>query len=136
MLIHDEPESSIHIDFVPLADVLFNLLIFFLLATTIAQVEREMRISLPETSFAAPISAALREIVINVDPSGTIIVAGKPTDDETLSRLLRDALAANKSQRVSVRADRAAAYAAVAHALDLCKGAGITEPFLDTIPAR
>ena len=35
MLIKDAEMEQIHIDFVPLADVLFNLLIFFLLATTI-----------------------------------------------------------------------------------------------------
>src|ERR1051325_2387405 len=52
-----EPESHIHIDFVPMVDTLFNLLIFFLLATTLKQAEREMQIALPYAAAAGPISA-------------------------------------------------------------------------------
>ena len=135
MLFHDtEQESSIHIDFVPLADVLFNLLIFFLLATTIAQVEREMNVALPSAAAAAPITQELREIIINVDKDGKIVVAGKPTEPEQLRSEIESAVKANPGQKVSVRGDRTTAYANIAAALDICKAAGVSEPFLDTIP--
>ena len=135
MLFHDtEQESSIHIDFVPLADVLFNLLIFFLLATTIAQVEREMNVALPSAGAAAPITQELREIVINVDKDGKIVVAGRPTDAEQLKSDIEAAVKSNPQQKVSVRGDRTTAYANVAAALDICKAAGVSEPFLDTVP--
>jgi biopolymer transport protein ExbD len=135
MLIRDEEsESGIHIDFVPLADVLFNLLIFFLLATTIAQVEREMAVALPSAGSAAPISQELREIVVNVDNAGQIVVAGRPIEPDQLRQQIESAVKANPQQKVSVRGDRATAYANVARALDICKTAGISEPFLDTIP--
>jgi biopolymer transport protein ExbD len=134
MLIHDEPESSIHIDFVPLADVLFNLLIFFLLATTIAQVEREMNVALPSAAAAAPISQELREIIINVDAQGAIRVAGREVQPEELRAQIETAVKANPRQKVSIRGDRATAYANIARALDICKSAGINEPFLDTVP--
>lgn len=134
MLIHDEPESSIHIDFVPLADVLFNLLIFFLLATTIAQVEREMNVALPSAAAAAPISQELREIIINVDAQGAIRVGGRQVQPDELRAQIETAVKANPRQKVSIRGDRATAYANIARALDICKGAGITEPFLDTVP--
>lgn len=135
MLIRDdEPESSIHIDFVPMADVLFNLLIFFLLATTIAQVEREMAVALPSAGAAAPISQELREIIVNVDNSGQILVAGQRVEPEQLRRQIESAVKSNPQQKVSVRGDRATAYANVARALDICKTAGVAEPFLDTVP--
>jgi biopolymer transport protein ExbD len=135
MLIRDdEPESGVHIDFVPMADVLFNLLIFFLLATTIAQVEREMAVALPSAGAAAPISQELREIVVNVDTAGQIMVAGRTVEPEQLREQIESAVKANPRQKVSVRGDRATAYANVARALDICKTAGIAEPFLDTIP--
>src|SRR5215468_2466137 len=129
-----DAESSIHIDFVPMADVLFNLLIFFLLATTIAQVEREMAVALPSAAAAAPISQELREIIVNVDREGKIVVAGQPVEPERLREQLESAVKANPQQKVSVRGDREAAYASVARALDICKGAGVSEPFLDTVP--
>ena len=134
MLIRElESESNIHIDFVPLADVLFNLLIFFLLATTIAQVEREMRIALPVASSSASISAALREIVINVTQEGQVVVGGRPIEDESLRTLITDAVATNPEQKVTVRGDRSTAYSNVVRVLDICKGAGIQEPYLDTV---
>ena len=135
MLIRDdEPETSIHIDFVPMADVLFNLLIFFLLATTIAQVEREMAVALPSASAATPISQSLREIVVNVNTDGTIMVGGRAIEPEQLRQDIGEAVKNNPQQKVSIRGDRATAYANVARALDICKSAGISEPFLDTIP--
>ncbi len=135
MLFHDEEsESSIHIDFVPMADVLFNLLIFFLLATTIAQVEREMSVALPTAGAAAPISQELRELIINVDKDGAITVGGRPMQLAELHDQIATAVKGNPRQKVSVRGDRNTPYANIAAVLDTCKAAGISEPYLDTIP--
>lgn len=131
---HAELESNSHVDFVPMVDVLFNLLIFFLLATSMAQAEREMQIALPTAAAGGPISAALREIVINVDAQGRAIVVGKPVDDDALRALVADAVKANPAQKVSVRGDRTTAYANVARVLGIVKGAGVAEPYLETVP--
>lgn len=135
MLFHDEDqEHSIHIDFVPMADVLFNLLIFFLLATTIAQVEREMSVALPTASAAAPISQQLSEIIINVDKEGRLTVGGGPIEPAQLREQIESAVKTNPQQKVSVRGDRTTAYANIAAALDVCKAAGVPMPYLDTVP--
>ncbi len=133
MLIRDaELESHIHIDFVPLADVLFNLLVFFLLATTVAQVELQMNIALPVAKSGAPISSMLRDMVVNVDKQGAIFVNGRQSTPEQLREIVTGAVAANPAQKVTVRGDRAAAYASVVTVLDICKAAGIQQPYLDT----
>lgn len=133
MLIRDaELDSHIHIDFVPLADVLFNLLVFFLLATTVAQAELQMNIALPVAKSGAPISSMLRDMVVNVDRQGAIFVNGRQTTPEQLRDLVSGAVAANPAQKVTVRGDRAAAYASVVTVLDICKSAGIQQPYLDT----
>jgi biopolymer transport protein ExbD len=126
-------ENSIHIDFVPMVDVLFNLLIFFLLATTIAQVEREVNVTLPFAGAATPISSALRELIVNVDAEGHIVVNGRNTTAEAFGAMVKDLVAANPQQKVSVRGDRRTAYANVVQVLDACKANGIQEPYLDTI---
>lgn len=131
---HVDATSDSHVDFVPMVDVLFNLLIFFLLATSMAQAEREMQIALPTASAGGPISAALREIVVNIDTQGRAIVVGKPMEDDALHALIADAVKANPAQKVSVRGDRATAYANVARVLGLVKRAGVAEPYLETVP--
>jgi biopolymer transport protein ExbD len=121
------------IDLTPIIDMVFLLLIFFLVATTFQQTEREMQIALPAASAAQPISSALRELVINVDGEGRIVVSGRTLDGEALSALVQQAVAANPQQKVTVRGDRNVAYANIVRVLDICKGAGIQEPYLDTV---
>lgn len=128
--------SDLHIDFVPMVDVLFNLLIFFLIATSMVQAEREMRIALPKAAASGPISASLRDLVINVNAEGRAFVGGKEVDDAALSQMLKTALATNPDQKVSVRGDRNATYASIAHVLDVCKGAGAQQPYLETVPVK
>jgi biopolymer transport protein ExbD len=134
MLMKDSDiDSGIHLDFVPMVDVLFNLLIFFLLATTIAQVERETQVALPFAQAATPISAALREIIVNVDAEGKVIVAGQPIEPGALEEMIRGAVEANPEQKVSVRGDKATAYQNIVGVLDICKSSGVQEPYLDTV---
>lgn len=137
MLIKAKSSSSLpSIELTPIVDMVFLLLIFFLVATTFQQTEREMKIALPEASSAGPISMALREIIINVDSEGSIIVAGRTMTTDDLRALVEEAVAANPDQKVTVRGDQATAYAQIVRVLDVCKGAGVQEPYLDTVPMR
>jgi biopolymer transport protein ExbD len=129
-------ESGASIDLTPVIDMVFLLLIFFLVATTFHQTEREMQIALPEAAAAGPISMALREIVINVDAEGNIIVGGERRSPEDLRTIVTEAVRGNPDQKVTVRGDKNASYGMIAVVLDICKGAGIQEPFLDTVPIR
>jgi len=126
-------ERGVTLEMTPLIDMVFLLLIFFLVATTFHQSEREMQIALPNAAFAGPISTALREIVINVDAEGNIIVNGRTLEPEDLQGLIEESVAANADQKVTVRGDRATPYANIVRVLDICKGSGIQEPYLDTV---
>ncbi len=129
-------EISPQVDLTPVIDIVFLLLIFFLVATTFAQQEREMKIVLPEAASAGPISSVLREVVINVDADGEVIVAGRVLGDDELRTLVRDALAQNPRQKVTVRGDQSVSYGRIAQVLDICRQEGVAEPFLDTVPIR
>jgi biopolymer transport protein ExbD len=126
-------EDAPSLDMTPLIDMVFNLLIFFLVATTFQQAEREMQIALPIAQQAGPISTALRELVVNVDDQGRLIVSGRVLSADQLRELVRDAVAANSEQKVTVRGDRSCAYGSVVTVLDICKSSGIQEPYLDTV---
>ena len=121
------------IEMTPIIDMVFLLLVFFLVATTFQQAEREMQIALPFASSAGPISATLREIVINVDLDGKIIVAGRAVSPEDLKSMITESVATNPEQKVTVRGDRGTSYGNVVRVLDICKGSGIQEPYLDTV---
>ncbi|MHC4992644.1 MAG: ExbD/TolR family protein [Planctomycetota bacterium] len=133
-MIRSRTESSgASIEMTPIIDMVFLLLIFFLVATTFHQTEREMQVALPQAAFAGPISTSLREIIVNVDKDGNIIVSGRTVSPEDLRVLIEEAVAVNPEQKVTVRGDRRTAYANVVRVLDICKGSGIQEPYLDTV---
>ena len=128
-----EADTGITIEMTPMIDMVFLLLIFFLVATTFQQTEREMQIALPIASSSEPISALLQELVINVDLDGNMIVGGRTLEADALREMVDSAVANNPEQKVTIRGDKGTAYANIVSVLDICKGAGIQEPYLDTV---
>ncbi len=126
-------KAGVSIEMTPLIDMVFLLLIFFLVATTFHQTEREMQVALPHAAFAGPISTSLREIIVNVDRDGNIIVSGRTMSAADLQAVIEEAVAANPQQKVTVRGDKRTAYDNVVRVLDVCKGSGVQEPYLDTV---
>ncbi len=121
------------IEMTPIIDMVFLLLIFFLVATTFHQAEREMQIALPFASSGEPLSSLLKELVVNVDGDGKIIVSGQTVSSGQLGDLIKEAIAVNPEQKVTVRGDRQTAYSNIMNVLDICKANGIQEPYLDTV---
>jgi biopolymer transport protein ExbD len=133
MIRSDTGNRGASIEMTPIIDMVFLLLIFFLVATTFHQTEREMQVALPQAAFAGPISTSLREIIVNVDIDGNIIVSGRTISPQDLQALIEEAVAVNPEQKVTVRGDRRTAYANIVRVLDICKGSGVQEPYLDTV---
>lgn len=129
----DANDSKLAVELTPMIDMVFLLLIFFLVATTFRQEEREMQIALPVASAAQPISTMLRELIINVDQDGRIIISGEEKTSQELTDLVTGLVAANPQQKVTVRGDRRTPYANIVGVLDICKAGGIQEPYLDTV---
>jgi len=110
----------------PLIDVVFLLLIFFLVATRFAEEEREIEIELPTASQSLPLTAEPREMFINVDQQGQYFIEGKFRHAEEVEQILRQAVANNPlTQTVVIRADKTTDWQFVLTAFDLCKQAGI-----------
>ena len=61
----DEQDAGPLIELTPIIDMVFLLLIFFLIATTFHQTEREMQIALPVSASAGPISKVSPRMLTN-----------------------------------------------------------------------
>ena len=59
----------------PLIDVVFLLLIFFLVTSQFEQEERQMELNLPQVSEALPASAQPQELVVNISKNGEYFIA-------------------------------------------------------------
>ncbi|MGB7326286.1 MAG: biopolymer transporter ExbD [Rubripirellula sp.] len=112
----------------PLIDVVFLLLIFFLVTSEFEDEERRLDIVLPSATSAVPMTAKPREVVVDIDAEGAVYIGGKPTSIELLQSLLESAVANNPTnQTVVIRADRQATFQPVVNVMDVCNRAGISD---------
>lgn len=116
------------IDMAPMIDCVFLLLIFFLVATEFEKTERELATQLPQASEAMPITAKPKELTVNVDKDGRIIVNRQTLTEAQLLAALQQAAANNPGrQKVIIRADRRCVWQHVVTVMDLCNKAHIRD---------
>lgn len=124
MRLPEDTSQSDGIDLTPVIDVVFNLLIFFLVATRFDQEERELPISLPEVAQAQPLSMT-QELVVNITREGNYKIAQKDYSEAELSSLLRMVKSKNPHQAVLIRSDGETAWKYGVRVMGLCNKAKI-----------
>ena len=118
----DPPEISL----TPLIDVVFLLLIFFMVSTTFER-HSELSIELPEASAEKNMrDDAIIDVVI--DAGGSVYVEGRPLADprlEHLQRALAEASAGLDSPPVVIGADARTPHQSVVTVMDAARRAGL-----------
>ncbi len=110
-----------------LMDVVFLLLIFFLVASRFAQEDRELPVQLPSATSAMPMTSEPQEVIVNIDERGSYFVSGAVMDAAALERTLQTALVNNPTTlSVIIRGDRRVPFQYVVDVMDLCNRLGIS----------
>ena len=121
----------------PVIDVVFLLLIFFLVATRFDEQERELDTVLPEVAQAEPLSMPPRELIVNVSKDGKYVVLRKEYDERQLTEFLRQAVEKNPgNQSVLIRADGESAWKFGVRVMGICNRLNITDYRVAVIPKR
>jgi biopolymer transport protein ExbD len=111
-----------------LIDVVFLLLIFFLVATRFAKEDRELDVVLPSASEAKPLIAKPTEVFVNIDKDGGYFIEGKFLAADEVERVLRTATQNNPlNQSVIIRADKRVQFESVVTVMNLCNRLGIAD---------
>jgi biopolymer transport protein ExbD len=109
-------------------DIVFLLMIFFLVASKLDEADRSIDVVLPQASAAKPLTSRPREFVVNIDRDGNYFAGARPMRLEDLKDLLRQAATDNpQRQAVIVRADENTLHKFVVAAMDACVQAGIED---------
>jgi len=104
----------------PLIDVVFLLLIFFLVATQFAQDDEQLPIKLPSASHAVPMTVEPDELVVSIGENGAYRARGQQVDLKQLETIIGQAVADNPlRQTVILRGDRRVAFQSIVSVLDL-----------------
>lgn len=111
----------------PMIDVVFLLLIFFLVASRLSQEDREMDVPLPSAANAMPMTEQPQEMVVNIDDRGDLFVNSKQIRTEQFESMLRQSLINNPlGQSVIIRADHRVPLQTPVDVMDICLKCGAT----------
>jgi biopolymer transport protein ExbD len=116
----------------PIIDVVFNLLIFFLVGTRYAEIERDMLVNPPSAHIAQPVTAIPSELIVNVTTDGRFVISGVEYTPADLERLIARAVKENPEQAVVVRGDRKVVLQLPVNILSLCEKYNVKRKFLTT----
>ncbi len=113
------------LDLTPLIDVVFLLLIFFMVTTTFVTDATGMRVDLPRSSSQEAIPEG-SDITLELAADGTITLDDHPLTAAQLSAELRKAAEADPNTLVVLKADSELSHGRVVEVMDLARGIGLT----------
>ncbi len=119
----DEPTLNL----TAMLDVMFLLIIFFMLGTRFVDDERKIGLRVPEVVDRGALTAAPSRKEVNVFRDGTITLDKQPVSIEQLTARLAAARRQYSDLGVLVRGDAQGQFQAVASVLTACKQAGIQD---------
>ena len=117
------PEVSINLT--PLIDVVFLLLIFFMVSTSFSELTR-LVVDLPEAEGAPASTNTTLLLVVDVEGNMTLDGAPVPNDARGLSEALRQRLSGNTDIPVTLSADAMTPHQYVVTAIDVAAQLNIT----------
>ncbi len=121
MRFYKESEEDVSINLTSLIDVIFLLLIFFMVTTTLIDPSRKLDIQLPEAKAASDQAKSI-PVTIEMGARGKIALNGESVNLSTLEARLQ-AIKGGKKTAV-VRADRRLDYGRVVQVLGILRGTG------------
>lgn len=123
MLVHrrKRPRYGVQTPLTSLIDIVFLLLIYFLLTTNFL-VEEGIRVQLPQAESTVPQED--RELVVTVSPEGDVFIGAKVLSLEELRDIVKQRLEAEPETSVVLKADRTLVLDRVVQVMDTIKAAG------------
>jgi biopolymer transport protein ExbD len=109
----------------PMIDIVFLLLIFFIVTWQFTRSETELNVSVPTSEEGSELTRPKGEIIINVRSDGGIRVEGLSVDLPQLLDKLSAIAKQFENQPVRIRGDGQVPYQRIVEVIDTCQKAGI-----------
>ncbi|MBL9155676.1 MAG: biopolymer transporter ExbD [Verrucomicrobiales bacterium] len=124
---------SLQVDLSPMIDLVFLLLIFFMVSSTMITYRQDPNVKIPVASAGKVPGLIQGRVVLNVYEDGTIKdEAGMVIDTVGVETLMRGAKQADPAVRLHVRADRMAAHRFVKGVVEASAKGGVANVIFST----
>jgi biopolymer transport protein ExbD len=121
---HGSADDEAAIDMTPMLDIVFIMLIFFIVTTSFVK-EKGLEVLRPKDSNTPPPPTNVKSLAIRVNEDGTIIVNGREVDIRRVEANIQSFLAENNQDTAAVQAHPKAKHGLVTEVINEVKKAGI-----------
>ena len=115
--------DTFSLDLVPMINIVFLLLIFFMLTST--AMKSVLGVDLPEASSSTEITG--KNLVIKINKDGVLELGDQVINSELLSEQLRDKFSLNENEIVEIHADKNIQFELFSNIIALARQAGAKE---------
>ena len=123
MRLRDKKKADYMVDITPLVDVVFLMLIFFMVSTSF-KAASSLKLELPPSQSKVQ-QTEQQEVVVSIDASGQIFVQDEAVEDGDLRRRILNVSKGDPNMRVVLRADANARHRRVVYVLDTVRVLGM-----------
>lgn len=130
MRYRERKDTNEDINISPLIDMVFILLIFFMVSTTFV---KDMKLDLNRPAAASASSASTKAVRLYIDNSGDIYLDGEPVRVWVIQSRIRDLLAGSTSKSILVVTDDRVPAGRLVEVVDQARLAGATDVGVATV---
>jgi biopolymer transport protein ExbD len=117
MRLPDEPETQAQINIVPMIDVIFSILAFFIISSLFLSKSEGLPVNLPQASTAT-VQTEMVRLTISIDSGGLLMLDERAIALEDLEQAVRDRMKAEPVSVVVLKADRTVEHGQVVEVMD------------------
>jgi biopolymer transport protein ExbD len=133
MQLRDKPRKKVFINITSLIDVIFMMLLFFMITSTFLE-QPGIKLELPTAQTSA--NTEPQEYVLTVDKKGELFLNRQAVALDGLEAEIRKALPKMKDGALVLKADQEITHGLVVRVMDLAKRGGVKKLIIGTKPEK
>jgi len=122
-------KKRVLINITSLIDVLFLLLIFFMVSSTFLE-QPGMKLELPEAKSSEV--TRVEKLILYISPHGELLFNDKPVPIDSLQQVLVSAIPSAEEKTLTLKADKTVQVGTVVKVMDIAKRAGLKKLVVGT----
>ncbi len=127
-----QKRSDLLVDLTPMIDVVFLMLIFFMVSTSFTA-NNSIKLDLPQSKAQAA-NKDVEQVTVSINANGQLFVQDEPVADGELRKRILNISKGDPNMRVVIRADADAKHKRLVYTLDTIRELGMGKVGIATVP--